>query len=173
MLIKEEIKKIDEELNKIEKLILKHFTDPGSRMGRNAKISAILGQFYLRPELTHKDLQDFTGYSAGAISNALQELIDKKVITEYKPMGRGAHIYKITNMPQHLATTFTGISALYVKNKNMFKEIKNGLDAFPKEHRKSLLFMGVQEYTELYLEILPIYEIFSRLTIEEVRKNRK
>ena len=166
--IKEKLDDINQELNKIEKLILNHFTNPGSRMGRKQKTSVILAQFYLKPELTHKELQDLTGYSAGAISNTLQEMIEAKVITEYKPMGRGPHIYKMKNMPQFLTRTFSGISELYLSNKEIFQEIHEGLASFPEEIRETLLFQGVKEYTDLFLEILPVYEIFSRVTREEL-----
>ncbi len=170
MNLREEIKELNKDLNKLESLIIKHFTDPSTRLGRNVISSAILAQFYLRPELTHKELQERTGYSAGAISNTLQYLLEQNIITEYKPVGRGAHIYKIKNMASHLASTFTGISALYLAHKNMFQEIKDGLDEFPEEHRNSLLYQGVKEYSTLFLEILPVYEIFSRVTSDEIEK---
>ena len=168
--LKKEIDELHAELDKLESIIIRHFSDPSSRFGRKEKVSAVLAQFYLRPELTHKELQDLTGYSAGAISQALQYLMDKKAITEYKPMGRGPHIYKIKNMAQFLAGTFTSIAELYLANKKVFEEIKEGLNEFPKEFQDILLYKGVKEYSDLFLEILPVYEIFSRVTSDEIAK---
>ncbi|MFX0069133.1 MAG: hypothetical protein ACFFC5_05915 [Promethearchaeota archaeon] len=152
-----EITQIESDLRKLEQRAVKHLIDSSVSLGRDPIVAAALSQLFLRQELTQKQIQELTGYSAGAISQVLKECVDMGIVEKYKPKGRGAFRYTIKNMLRYYTRSLLGIVEFYLSNESELKEIKKGLEVIPEELRKEQLYAGLWGFVNLALNTLPVY----------------
>ncbi|MDD1777363.1 MAG: hypothetical protein LUQ65_04275 [Candidatus Helarchaeota archaeon] len=155
---KEEIAEIEGAISQLEQFIIKQFVDSNISLGRDPILISVLAHFYLHRDLTQKQLQDLTGYSAGAISQALKQAVQNKAIQEHKPKARGQIHYTREELPQFIARSILGIAELFLSYESEFKEIQQGLEEIPMELHSDPLYLGIRDFVSLYSKFIPVYK---------------
>ena len=90
----------DPEIRQLEQEIVEFFAEKASEYtGRHPIVSMVMSYFYVRRSLTQRDLRKLTGFSAGAISKAVRQLVDMNVITREMILGTHTHIYTMETLP--------------------------------------------------------------------------
>ncbi|MBD3228798.1 MAG: hypothetical protein GF329_11485 [Candidatus Lokiarchaeota archaeon] len=169
--LKGRIEKIMIDLEKIENFIIKGFKRNNIQFGRDPVTAAIQATFFLYPKLTQKQLQKYTGYSAGAISQALKPLVENKIIEKKEPDDiTKPYIYKMPNMLEFTARTFLSIAETYLENKDIFLNIRDGLEKIPDDLHDEPLYRNIHEYIRLIMKYIPLYKQLSQLVLEEIEK---
>ncbi|MFX0202931.1 MAG: MarR family transcriptional regulator [Candidatus Hodarchaeota archaeon] len=153
-----EIAQIESDLSKLEQRAVDYFINSSVTLGRDPIVAAALSHLFLRKELTQKQLQELTGYSAGAISQALKECVKTGIVEKYRPKGRGAFRYTIKNMVQYITRSLLEVAEFYLSSESELKEIKRGLEDIPVELRKEQLYVGLWGFVNLVLKTLPLYQ---------------
>ncbi|NHI94230.1 MAG: MarR family transcriptional regulator [Candidatus Lokiarchaeota archaeon] len=167
-MLRKEIIEIEEEINKMENKIIEFFINTNINYGRDPIKATVLSNFYFRHELTQKQLQTLTGFSAGAISQVLKELVERKIIDEYKPKGRVPYRYILPKMPEFVARTFMGSTELYLKKEKEFQKVWEDIKKFPEELHENSLYIGLNTYFTNFFKVLPVYKLLNEINYENI-----
>jgi len=144
------------EIRRIEQEIIKFFAEKTPEYtGRHLIISAVMAYFYIRRNLTQRDLQKLTGFSAGAISKAVRQLVDMNVIIREMIPGTHTHMYKMETLPFRSPSYFLQTEKTLEKLHKEIKEMKDTLDAHGDEMR------GLEGYQRVYVIITQLLELIS------------
>jgi len=161
----------DPEIRQIEQEIAKFFAEKASEYtGRHPIVSMLMSYFYVRRSLTQRDLRNLTGFSAGAISKAVRQLVDMNMITREMIPGTHTHIYKMETLPFRSPSYFLQTEKTLETSHKELKEIKESLDAHSDEVR------GLEGYKKVYavvthlLEQISTVPMFMALIEEELDK---
>ena len=135
----------DPEIHQIEREIVGFFAEKASEYaGRHPIVAMVLSYFYIHRNLTQRDLRTLTGFSAGAISKALHQLVDMNMITREMISGTHMHLYKMETLPfgspQYLLQTEKTLEKQYVE----LTEMMATLDAQCEEMR------NIETYQKVY-----------------------
>ena len=98
--------------------------------GRHPIVSTVMAYFYIRRSLTQRDLKNLTGFSAGAISKAVRQLVDINMITREVIPGTHMHIYRMKTLPFRSPSYFLQTEITLEKRHKELKEMKETLDAY-------------------------------------------
>nr|MDO8133548.1 helix-turn-helix domain-containing protein [Candidatus Njordarchaeum guaymaensis] len=153
-----EIARIDADLGELEHRVLDRLVGTSIGLGRDPILASIMAHLYLRRELTQKDLQDLTRYSAGAISEALKLYVEEGIVEERKPQGRGSLTYKVENMRQFTARLLLASVDLTLSYEDECRKVQRGLEEMPESARSERLYVGLHEFVSLFFKFLPIYK---------------
>lgn len=167
---KEGLVEIEANIDKLEQRIVNFFSQSTSEYGRDLIMATIIGHFFLRRDLTQKSLQELTGYSVGAISQALKQLIKQGVVKEQKPEGRGAYRYTIENISTYLIHSFENIAKLYTSAEPDFLEIQQGLSRIPEDQHSDQLYQNIKGYISSVLRFTKLYKETWEFMEKEVNK---
>jgi DNA-binding transcriptional regulator GbsR (MarR family) len=159
----------DPEIRKIEREITEFFAEKASEYtGRHPIVSMVMAYFYIRRNLTQRDLRNLTGFSAGAISKALQQLVDINMITREMILGTHMHLYKMETLPfrspRYLLQTEKTLEKLHKE----LREIKDTLDAQCDEMRNIVVYPKVYAVVTHLLEQISSAPRFMALIEEEL-----
>jgi DNA-binding transcriptional regulator GbsR (MarR family) len=144
------------EIRRIEQEIIRFFAEKTPEYtGRHPIISAVMAYFYIHRNLTQRDLQKLTGFSAGAISKAVRQLVDMNVITREMIPGTHTHIYKMETLPFRSPSYFLQTEKTLEKLHKELKEMKDILDAHGDEMR------DLEGYQRVYVIITQLLELIS------------
>jgi len=120
----------DPEIRRIEQAIVEFFAKKTPEYtGRHPIVSAVMAYFYVRRSLTQQDLQKLTGFSAGAISKAVRQLVDMSMITREMIPGTHTHRYKMETLPFRSPSYFLQTEKTLEKLHMELQEMKDTLDA--------------------------------------------
>lgn len=115
-------------LREYEKRIVDFFVESGEVKGVNSKFSEIFGYFITRQQLTQKQLQDLTGFSAGTISQILNQLTAVGMLRRSNIPGTHKKQYEIIEFGSKMADSISGLFEEYFKRRQRFsKGIKRDL----------------------------------------------
>ena len=154
----EEIAEIEGALSQLEHSIVKQFVDSSINLGRDPIQVSVLAHFYLHREPTQKQLQDLTGYSAGAISQALKQVVQTKALQEHKPKARGQIHYTREALPQFIALSILGIIEFFLSYESELLKIQQGLEEIPLELHSEPLYLGIRDFVSLFSKFIPVYK---------------
>jgi DNA-binding transcriptional regulator GbsR (MarR family) len=147
----------DPEIRQIEQEIVAFFVEKTTYTGRHPIVSAVMAYFYIRRSLTQRDLQKLTGFSAGAISKAVRQLVDMNVITREMIPSTHKHIYKMETLPftspRYLLQTEENLEKLHME----LKEMKDTLDAHGDEMR------NIEGYQRVYAVVTQLWGLISNV----------
>jgi DNA-binding transcriptional regulator GbsR (MarR family) len=161
----------DLEIRQIEQEITKFFTEKASEYtARHPIVSAVIAYFYIRRSLTQRELQKLTGFSAGAISNAVRQLVDMNMISREMIPGTHMHIYKMETLPFKSPKYFLQTEKTLEKRHKELKEIKTTLDAQGDEMRNLEGYPKVYAVVTHLLEQISSVPRFMALIEEEMDK---
>lgn len=128
--------RFDPEIRRIEQEIVGFFAEKASEYtGRHPIVSTIMAYFYIRRSLTQQDLKNLTGFSAGAISKAVRQLVDINMITREVIPGTHMHIYRMETLPFRSPSYFLQTTQALEKRRKELKEMKETLDAYSEDMR--------------------------------------
>ncbi len=116
---------IDEYYNKLqeyEKKIVNFFVDNGKAKNVNEKFSTIYAYFYMRRQLTQKQLQQLTGYSAGSISQILNQLLAINMLRRDNIPGSHEKQYELVVFGAQLVGSISPIMEDYFKTRDKLVE---------------------------------------------------
>jgi DNA-binding transcriptional regulator GbsR (MarR family) len=120
---------VDPEIRRIEQEIVGFFAEKTPEYtGRHPIVSAVMAYFYIRRSLTQQDLRRLTGFSAGAISNAVRQLVDINMISREMIPGTHTHRYKMETLPFRSPSYFLQTKQNLEKIHNELKDLKDALD---------------------------------------------
>jgi DNA-binding transcriptional regulator GbsR (MarR family) len=144
------------EIRQIEQEIVAFFAEKTPEYtGRHPIVSMVMAYFYIRRSLTQQDLRKLTGFSAGAISKAVRQLVDMNVITREMIPGTHTHIYKMETLPFRSPSYFLQTEKTLEKLHKELKEMKDTLDAHGDEMR------DLEGYQRVYVIITQLLELIS------------
>ena len=119
----------DPEIRQIEREIVAFFAEKTPEYtGRHPIVAAVMAYFYIRRSLTQQDLRRFTGFSAGAISNVVRQLVDINMISREMIPGTHTHRYKMETLPFRSPSYFLQTKQNLEKIHNELKDLKDDLD---------------------------------------------
>ncbi|MBN1244298.1 MarR family transcriptional regulator [Candidatus Bathyarchaeota archaeon] len=164
-------KAFDPEIRRIEQEITGFFAEKTPEYtGRHPIVSAVMAYFYIRRSLTQQDLRKLTGFSAGAISKAVRQLVDMNVITREMIPGTHMHIYKMETLPFRSPSYFLQTEKTLEKLHKELKEMKDTMDAHGDKMRKSEDYQRVYAFVTQLLELISSVPRFMALIEEELEK---
>lgn len=146
----------DPEIRQIEQEIVAFFEEKTPEYtGRHPIIAAVLAYFYVRRSLTQQELRQLTGFSAGAISKAVRQLVDMNMITREMIPGTHTHIYKMETLPFRSPRYFLQTE----KNlENLHKELKD-MKATLDFHSDEM--QNLEGYPQVYTILMQLIELIS------------
>ena len=164
----------DPEIRQIEEEIVEFFakTDP-EFTGRHPIIVTVLAYFYIRRNLTQRDLQNLTGFSAGTISKSVRQLVDIDMITKEVIPGTHEHIYKMEELPFMSARIFLRTIKLLEELQEELKKTKDTLDAHAKEMQNLNGYQRICNVTTQLLEIWSPSQMMVKFFEKALKKLRK
>jgi len=146
----------DPEIRQIEQEIVEFFAEKTPEYtGRHPIIATVMAYFYTRRNLTQRDLQNLTGFSAGTISKSVRQLVDMNVITKEIIPGTHMHIYKMEKLPFSSARYFLRTEKLLEELEKELKEMKDTLDTHAEE------MQNLKGYQKIYTIITQLLELMS------------
>ena len=164
--------KRDVELRRIEKEIVDFLAVKNTQYsGRDPIIATVMPYFYIRRKLTQQELRELTGFSAGAISKAVRQLVEMNFITREIIPGTHTHIYKMEMLPFRSPRFFLTTENIIADMENKLKEMKDELEAFTEEIKQ------LEEYKRIYgvvaqlLKLLSSVPVFIDLIEKELAKH--
>jgi len=161
----------DPEIRQIEQEIVEFFAEKASEYtGRHPIVSMVMSYFYIRRSLTQRDLRKLTGFSAGAISKAVRQLVDMNVITREVIPGTHTHIYKMETLPFRSPKYFLQTEQTLEKLHKELKEIKDKLDVHGGKMRNLEGYQKVYDIVKHLLVQISSVPRFMDLIEEELGK---
>jgi len=161
----------DPEIRQIEQEIVEFFAEKASEYtGRHPIVSMVMSYFYIRRSLTQRDLRKLTGFSAGAISKAVRQLVDMNVITREVIPGTHTHIYKMETLPFRSPSYFLQTEQTLETVHKELGEIKESLDAHSDEMRSLEGYKKVYAIVTHLLKQISSVPMFMALIEEELDK---
>ena len=161
----------DPEIRQIEQEIVEFFAEKASEYtGRHPIVSMVMSYFYIRRSLTQRDLRKLTGFSAGAISKAVRQLVDMNVITREVIPGTHTHLYKMETLPFRSPSYFLQTEQTLEKLHKELEEIKDKLDVHSGEMRNLEGYQKVYDIVEHLLVQISSVPRFMDLIEEELGK---
>lgn len=150
--------KTDTEILRIEKEIVNFLALKNSEYsGRDPIIATVMTFFYVRKDLTQQELRKLTGFSAGAISKALRQLVEMNFITREIIPGTHRHIYEMEMLPFRSPRFFLTTEKLIAEMEDELSEMKAELEAFPEEIKQ------LEVYKRMYGVVAQLIELLSRI----------
>lgn len=161
----------DPEIRQIEQEIVEFFAEKASEYtGRHPIVSMVMSYFYIRRSLTQRDLRKLTGFSAGAISKAVRQLVDMNVITREVIPGTHTHLYKMETLPFRSPSYFLQTEQTLEKRCKKLEEIKETLDVHGGEMRNLEGYQKVYDIVKHLLVQISSVPRFMDLIEEELGK---
>jgi DNA-binding transcriptional regulator GbsR (MarR family) len=146
------------EIRQIEQEIVTFFAEKTPEYtGRHPIVSAVMAYFYIRRSLTQQDLRKLTGFSAGAISKAVRQLVDINMITREMIPGTHTHVYKMETLPFKSPSYLLQTEITLEKLHKELKEMKDVLDANGDEMR------DLEDYSKVYGVIAQLLQLISNV----------
>jgi len=146
------------EIRQIEQEIVAFFAEKTPEYtGRHPIVSAVMAYFYIRRSLTQQDLRKLTGFSAGAISKAVRQLVDINMIAREMIPGTHTHVYKMETLPFRSPSYLLQTEKTLEKLHKELKEMKDTLDVHSDEMRT---FEG---YSKVYGVITQLLQLISNV----------
>lgn len=163
----------DPEIRAIEREIVKFFATKGSEFtGRHPITSEVMVYFYIRKELTQKDLQILTGFSTGTISKTVIQLQKMNIITKEIIPGTHKHIYKMEKLPFISPRYFLMTESLMDKKIQDLEKMQKTLDDNREEMQNFETYNKSYETITQLLKLLPTISVFMENIEEELKKNK-
>ncbi len=161
----------DPEIRRLEQEIAVFFAEKASEYtGRHPIVSAVMAYFYIRRSMTQQELRQLTGFSAGAISNAVRQLVDMNMVTREMVPGTHTHIYKMETLPFRSPKYFLQTTQNLEKRRKEIEEMKTILDANSDEMRKIDGYQQVYAVVTHLLKQIASVPTFMALIEEELDK---
>jgi len=159
------------EIRQIEQEIVEFFAEKTPEYtGRHPIIAAVMAYFYIRRNLTQRDLQNLTGFSAGTISKSVRQLVDMNVITEEIIPGTHTHIYKMEKLPFSSPRYFLRTEKLIEELEKELKEMKDTLDTHAEEMQNLKGYQKIYTIVTQLLEFVFSVPMFMAFIEEELGK---
>jgi DNA-binding transcriptional regulator GbsR (MarR family) len=150
--------RFDPEVRRIEQEIVGFFAEKASEYtGRHPIVSSVMAYFYIRRSLTQWDLKNLTGFSAGAISKAVRQLVDINMITREVIPGTHMHIYRMETLPFRSPSYFLQTENTLEKRHKELKKMKETLDTYSEEMRR------LEGYQRVYGVVTQLLGLISRV----------
>ena len=148
----------DPEIRQIERAIVEFFAEKSSEYtGRPPIVSTVMAYFYIRRSLTQQKLRNLSGFSSGAISKAVQQLVDMNIITREMIPGTHTHIYRMETLPFRSPSYLLQTEKTLEERRKELNEIKDALDA----HRSEM--QEIEGYETLYAVVTLLLEQISNV----------
>jgi DNA-binding transcriptional regulator GbsR (MarR family) len=161
----------DPEIRRLEQEIAGFFAEKASEYtGRHPIVSAVMAYFYIRRSITQQELRQLTGFSAGAISNAVRQLVDMNMVTREMIPGTHTHIYKMETLPFRSPKYFLQTTQNLEKRRKEIEEMKKILDAHSNEMQNIDGYQKVYAVVTHLLKQISSVPTFMALIEEELDK---
>jgi DNA-binding transcriptional regulator GbsR (MarR family) len=157
------------EIRRIEQEIVGFFAEKALKYtGRHPIVSTVMAYFYIRRSLTQRDLRNLTGFSAGAISKAVRQLVDMNMITREVIPGTHTHMYRMETLPFRSPSYFLQTENTLEKLHKELKEMKDTLDAHRGEMRRLEGYQRVYDVVSQLLGLIASVPRFMALIEKEL-----
>ena len=170
-------------LREYEKRLVSFFVKSGKIKKINSKFSTIFGYFYIRRRLTQTQLQNLTGFSAGTISQILNQLIAIRMVRRHNIPGSREKQYELiplglqimgptSNIMQELKGYIKGIEDFLDGIDGDLKRIKQRVNSLQEQGgsnvkdqlEKRAIPEGIQRIRAFIRDFALTIPVFERLT---------
>jgi DNA-binding transcriptional regulator GbsR (MarR family) len=161
----------DPEIRQIEQEIVAFFAKKTPEYtGRHPIVAAVMAYFYVRRSLTQQELRRLTGFSAGAISQAVRQLVDMNMVTREMIPGTHTHIYKMETLPFRSPRYFLQTEKNLENLHKELKDMKNTLDAYSDDMQNLESYQKVYAIVTQLIALISEVPTFMALIEEELDK---
>ncbi len=142
------------EIKTIENRMIKFLCKSPLFMGQNPLLTKIKAFFATRKDLTQAELQKLTGYSSGAISQALKTLVDEGFIKKERSESRGKITYSMRSVElAYIRANVEGLKQTLLLGEDLIK-IKSDLDEDKEELQDENGFKAIYKWAEIFWDFL-------------------
>lgn len=164
----------DPEIREIEREIVKFFAAKAAEFtGRHPIVATVMTYFYMRKNLTQRDLQILTSYSVGAISKSVRQLVEMNLITKDFVPGTHTHIYRMEGLPFTSTHYFLRTESLLEETGKELGKMKEILDDNSEEMQNLAGYQEICATVTYFLKLLPRISVFAAKIEEELKKLTK
>ncbi len=178
------MEKYQDQLKDYEKRIVQFFVKTGQVKSASEKFSTIMGYFLTRRELTQEQLLELTGYSAGTISNALNQLLVVNIVNCRTIPGSRKKLYQIVQ-PLEMMGAVAPLMKDYLNRRRRFlKRITRVTEQIAQKYKQIIVQGGgdklnpeisemiqkFQHFIKNFKYTIPIMEQISEIFTEEFGK---
>ncbi|TXT58201.1 MAG: hypothetical protein BAJALOKI2v1_420023 [Promethearchaeota archaeon] len=148
----------DPEIRKIEEDVVDFLIDSQILFGEKHSSALILSRFITRKDLTQAKLRELTEMSPGTISQELNSLVERGMITEKARSPRGEITYTMDSIINCLTTSFYHSIKDYLKYEKEFKQMRKDLEDYREEFKDQDAYEQIYNLIMIYLRFFPITE---------------
>lgn len=142
------------EIKAVENRIIEFLSTSPLFMGQNPLLTKIKAYFATRKDLTQAELQELTGYSSGAISQALKELVNEGFIIKERSESKGKITYSMRSVElAYIRAHVEGLKQTLHLGEDLIK-IKSDLDEDKEELREENGFKAIYKWAEIFWDFL-------------------
>ena len=142
------------EIKEIENEIVQFLSTSPIFIGQNPLLKKIKAYFATRRDLTQSQLQELTGYSSGAISQALKELINTGYIQKSRTSSTGEITYSMESIILAYLTAHVDAIKVSMKLGEDIKKIKSDLDNNKQELEELIGYNVLCKWVNIFLDII-------------------
>lgn len=147
------------EIRQIEREIVSFFAQRTQHSSSNEIMATVMAYFYMRRNLTQRDLQHLTGFSAGTISESVSQLVEINFITKDILPGTHKHIYRMHQLPFRSPSYLLKTETVLEKLKRKLEKMKKSLDTQGQDLEYS------DRYKKIYAIITQLLAMLSKLPV--------
>ena len=143
-----------QEINDIEDEIVQFLSTSPIFIGQNPLLKKIKAYFATRRDLTQSQLQELTGYSSGAISQALKELVKTRYIQKSRTSSTGEITYSMRSIILAYLTAHLDAIKISMKMGEELEMIKADLEKNKRELEVLNGYDVLCKWVDNFLEII-------------------
>ena len=144
----------DIEIKEIEDEIVKFLSTSPLFVGQNLLLKKVRAYFATRRNLTQSQLQELTGYSSGAISQALKELVNTGYILKSRTSSTGEITYSMESVILAYLTAHVDAIKISLKMGDELEKIKSDLENNKKELENLNGYDVLYKWIDVFLDII-------------------
>lgn len=147
-------RKFGPEIKALEDEVIQFLSTSPLFIGQNPLLTKIKAFFATRKDLTQPELQELTGYSSGAISQALKELVNDGFIKKERSESKGKIIYSMISVElAYIRAHMEGLKQTLCLGEDLIK-IKTDLDKDKEDLQDIKGFNVIYKWTEIFQDFL-------------------
>ena len=142
------------EIKEIENEIVQFLSTSPIFIGQNPLLKKIKAYFATRKNLTQSQLQELTGYSSGAISQALKDLVNTGYIQKSRTSSTGEITYSMESIILAYLTAHVDAIKISMKLGADIEKIKKDLESNKEDLEKLNGYDVLYKWVEMFLGII-------------------
>jgi DNA-binding transcriptional regulator GbsR (MarR family) len=162
-----EIEEFDPEIKKIEDKIIQFLIKSPLFIGQKPTFSTIQAYFITRKDLNQKALKKLTGFSSGAISQELKELVNIRLIEKATKSSSGEISYSMKSVELAFLISYINSMKESTKWEDIYQKIKLELEGEREELKGLNGYDIIYQWINNFLNLMAFSKIVLKILEEE------